>query len=47
MINGGGQERGLRSGTLAPSLCVGFGEACEIAEREMESDEIYTKKLQL
>lgn len=31
IINGGGQERGLRSGTLAPSLCVGFGEACRLA----------------
>lgn len=28
MINGGGQERGLRSGTLAPALCVGLGKAC-------------------
>ena len=31
LINGGGQERGLRSGTLAPSLVVGLGKACEIA----------------
>jgi len=31
LINGGGQEKGLRSGTLAPALCVGLGEACEIA----------------
>ena len=30
IINGGGQERNMRSGTLAPSLCVGFGHACEI-----------------
>ena len=27
LINGGGQERGLRSGTLAPHLVVGLGEA--------------------
>lgn len=31
MIDGGGQERGLRSGTLATPLCVGFGKAAEIA----------------
>jgi cysteine desulfurase len=34
LIHGGGQERGLRSGTLAPFLCVGFGYAAEIAEQE-------------
>jgi cysteine desulfurase len=32
---GGGQERGLRSGTLPVPLCVGFGMACEISESEM------------
>ena len=36
IISGGGQERGLRSGTLAPPLVVGFGEACRIAKEEME-----------
>lgn len=36
IISGGGQERGLRSGTLAPHLVVGFGEACRIAKEEME-----------
>lgn len=35
IISGGGQERGLRSGTLAPHLVVGFGEACRIAKAEM------------
>ena len=35
IISGGGQERGLRSGTLAPPLVVGFGEACRIAKEEM------------
>lgn len=37
-INGGGQERGMRSGTLSPALCVGFGEACAIAKQEMTSE---------
>ena len=31
LINGGGQERGLRSGTLPTPLVVGFGKACEVA----------------
>jgi cysteine desulfurase len=35
IISGGGQERGLRSGTIAPPLVVGFGEACRIAKEEM------------
>ncbi|KAI1081164.1 cysteine desulfurase [Whalleya microplaca] len=38
IISGGGQERGLRSGTLAPPLVVGFGEACRIAKEEMPYD---------
>ncbi len=38
MINGGGQERGFRSGTLPTPLCVGFGEACEIAMKEMPAE---------
>ena len=38
MIDGGGQERGMRSGTVPTPICVGFGEACAIAEAEMESE---------
>lgn len=38
LINGGGQERGMRSGTLPTPLCVGFGEACAIAEKEMANE---------
>jgi cysteine desulfurase len=38
MIHGGGQERGMRSGTLATPLCVGLGEACAIAQREMGAE---------
>jgi cysteine desulfurase len=38
IISGGGQERGLRSGTLPHPLCVGFGKACEVAAIEMEND---------
>ncbi len=35
LFSGGGQERGVRSGTLAVPLCVGLGKACEIAKDEM------------
>ncbi len=38
LVDGGGHERGLRSGTLPVPLCVGFGAACEIAGREGEAD---------
>lgn len=37
-MDGGGQERGLRSGTLPAPLCVGLGEACRIAASEMVSE---------
>lgn len=40
LITGGGQERGMRSGTLSPPLCVGIGEACSIAREEMASENI-------
>lgn len=36
--SGGGQERGLRSGTVPTPLAVGLGEACEIAYKEMSYD---------
>lgn len=36
--HGGGQESGLRAGSVPVPLCVGFGEACEIAAREMAKD---------
>ena len=45
IISGGGQERGLRSGTLSPPLAIGFGEACRIAKEELEVSIIYTKHL--
>ena len=38
LIDGGGQERGLRSGTLPAPLCVGFGEAAAIAGQEMSAE---------
>jgi cysteine desulfurase len=38
IFSGGGQERGLRSGTLPAFLCAGFGAACELAGQEMSHD---------
>ena len=38
LFDGGGQERGFRSGTLNVSGIVGIGAACEIAQAEMEHD---------
>jgi len=43
LINGGGQERGLRSGTLPTPLCVGLGKACVLAQEENKEE---TKRLQ-
>jgi cysteine desulfurase len=38
LFSGGGQERGLRSGTLPAPLIVGFGEACRLAQAEMNEE---------
>ncbi|KAI0811008.1 cysteine desulfurase NFS1 [Irpex lacteus] len=45
IINGGGQERGLRSGTLPTPLIVGIGEAARIAKQEMARDSARIKAL--
>lgn len=37
-LHGGGQEGGLRSGTLSPALCAGFGVAANLARQLMEDD---------
>ncbi|KAI7162257.1 Cysteine desulfurase [Hortaea werneckii] len=45
IISGGGQERGLRSGTIAPPLVIGFGEAARLCKQEMEYDTKRIEKL--
>lgn len=40
LIDGGGQERGLRSGTLPAPLCVGLGRACALAAAEMSEEAV-------
>lgn len=38
LLLGGGQEGGLRSGTLSPALCAGFGAAAQAARKCMAQD---------
>ncbi len=38
MLHGGGQEKGLRPGTLSPMLCAGFGVAAELAAARRDVD---------
>ncbi|KAG8217679.1 pyridoxal phosphate-dependent transferase [Butyriboletus roseoflavus] len=45
ILSGGGQERGLRSGTLPAALAVGMGEAARIAKLEMARDHSRIKQL--
>lgn len=45
LIHGGGQEQGLRSGTLSPALCAGFGAAAMLARTRMEQDAAHVAEL--
>jgi cysteine desulfurase len=45
MIHGGGQQQGLRSGTLSPMLCAGFGAAAALAEQRREKDQLHINGL--
>ena len=45
LMSGGGQEMGLRSGTLSPALCVGIGEACKDISQNREKYVKHFKEL--
>jgi len=45
IIDGGGHERGMRSGTLNVPGIVGFGKACEIAHKEMPEESERLRRL--
>ena len=45
LMHGGGQEQGLRSGTLSPALCAGLGEAARMAGERREADAVHVEKL--
>ena len=44
-MHGGGQEAGLRSGTLAPALCAGFGVAAKLMQDRAEEDDAHIEAL--
>jgi cysteine desulfurase len=45
LLHGGGQEGGLRSGTLAPALCAGFGAAAALAFERFDADAAHVAAL--
>lgn len=45
LLHGGGQEGGLRSGTLSPALCAGFGEAARLLVERGDEDRAHVERL--
>ena len=45
LLHGGAQEGGLRSGTLSPALCVGFGEAARLLVERAQQDHGHVERL--
>ena len=45
LLHGGGQEGGLRSGTLSPALCAGFGAAARLMRENAASDLAHVESL--
>jgi cysteine desulfurase len=45
LMHGGGQEGGVRSGTLSPALCAGFGEAARLLDAREGADRRHVERL--
>ena len=45
LLHGGGQEQAMRSGTLSPALCVGFGAAAALAVERADADREHIERL--
>lgn len=45
LLHGGGQQQGLRSGTLSPVLCAGFGAAAQVAKLRRHVDALHINDL--
>ena len=45
LLHGGGQEAGVRSGTLSPALCAGFGVAAKLASERFDTDAAHVAEL--
>ncbi len=45
ILYGGGQEGGVRSGTLSPALCAGFGAAAKVAAQRFDEDQAHVSRL--
>jgi cysteine desulfurase len=45
LLHGGGQEGGVRSGTLSPALCAGFGEAARLLAERRANDAAHVERL--
>ncbi|WP_164117161.1 cysteine desulfurase family protein [Sphingorhabdus sp. Alg239-R122] len=45
IVYGGGQENGVRSGTLSPALCAGFGAAAKLAAERFDEDHAHINGL--
>ncbi|SNT04904.1 cysteine desulfurase [Sphingomonas laterariae] len=45
LLHGGGQEAGIRSGTISPALAAGFGAAAALAFARMDEDKAHVERL--
>lgn len=45
LMLGGGQEAGIRSGTLSPALCAGFGAAAQVAQEGLGEQMLHVQQL--